>query len=444
MSRSNVAIGLIAAALLGHGNVSSDAFAAPKAQDDAVTYVVRKGDTLYGLTTTYLVGTSALAELQAVNRVAIPRRLPVGFRLTIPRRLLRFDPIELRLTTFSGPVSVIHAGKPQPAGKGEVLVEGDVTETGANGFALFIGSEGSRIAIPSNSKVRFERARRYRLTAASDILIEIGKGQARIEAAKQVPNGQFRVKTPVATSAVRGTVFRAGFDAAAIVSATEVLEGEVGVAAARNDVAVPAGFGAAANASGEVAKESLLPAPALLDPGKVQTEEAATFALKPVDGARGYRLQVARDAGIEDIVAEGASDAPSASFPNLRNGTFFLRASAISRSGLQGQDEIWSFRRQRVGIAADMGQAAIPGAIRINWHAEGEGAALFRFQLFGDDIGNGKDALPLIDEAGLTQPGMTLTGLKRGVYRWRIGVRMTTAEGSAEAWSPLQKFTVSN
>ena len=53
-------------------------------------------------------------------------------------------------------------------------------------------------------------------------------------------------------------------------------------------------------------------------------------------------------------------------------------------------------------------------------------------------------ALPLIDEAGLDKPGLTLTGLKRGAYHWRLGVIQTTAEGSAEVWTPLQKFTVSN
>ena len=80
----------------------------------------------------------------------------------------------------------------------------------------------------------------------------------------------------------------------------------------------------------------------------------------------------------------------------------------------------------------------IPGAIRINWLVEGEGQSRFRFQLLGKD-----SAVPLVDEAGMDKPGITLTGLKPGTYRWRVGVIQTVPEGSAEVWTPLQTFTVS-
>lgn len=413
---------------------------AQAADADAISYTVRKGDTLYQLARDYLTGSNPLAELRAANRVRIPERMPVGLKLTIPKRLLRFRPIELRLVSFNGPVNVIADGRAAPAQKGAVVVEGGGVQTGSNGFALFAGNEGSRIALPSNSTVRFTRARHYLLTDAPEVEVAVDKGRAEVQAAKQKPAGSFRLRTPVAVSAVRGTVFRAGFDEARKAGTTEVTEGEVAVAAARAELAVPAGFGAAADASGDLAKEELLRPPALIDPGKVQTESAVHFDLAPVAEASGYRLQVSRDGGFTEIVSELTPATASADFAGIGNGTWFVRAAAISRRGLLGLEETWSFRRQRLGLAADAGQAGIPDGFRINWAAEGEGRQVYRFQLFAKD----RPGLPMIDEGGLTEPGITLVKLPKGAYRWRVGVISVTPEGTAEVWTPFNAFNVSN
>lgn len=413
---------------------------AQSVEADVVSYTVRKGDTLYRLAQDYLTGANPVGEVRAANRVRIPERMPVGLRLTIPKRLLRFRPIELRLVSFSGPVSVVSSGQTAAAQKGLVLVEGGGVQTGSNGFALFAGNEGSRIALPSNSSVRFTRARHYLLTDAPEIEVSVDKGRAEVQAAKQKPAGSFRLRTPVAVSAVRGTVFRAGFDQARGAGTTEVTEGEVQVAAAKAELAVPAGFGAAADAMGDLAKEELLRPPALIDPGKVQTESAVHFDLAPLPGASAYRLQVSRDGGFTEIVSEVSPAAPAADFSGIGNGTWFVRAAAVSQRGLLGLEETWSFRRQRLGLAADAGAAGIPGGFRINWTAEGEGRQVYRFQLFAKD----RPGLPMVDEGGLTEPGITLVKLPKGAYRWRVGVISVTPEGTAEVWTPFNAFNVSN
>ena len=112
----------------------------------------------------------------------------------------------------------------------------------------------------------------------------------------------------------------------------------------------------------------------------------------------------------------------------------------MDTNSLHGVDEVWSFRRQRVGLSADVSPTALPGGFRVNWMVEGEGTSIFRFQLYSQ--GNGD--VPAVDESGLLQPGITLTNLKRGLYRWRVGVTQTTSEGSTEVWTSLQQFTVSN
>lgn len=428
------------ASLLWSGLLASAALPAvafAQSADEQVTYEVKAGDTLIGLGQRYLVSNAAALEVGRINKVRNPRRLPVGTRLAIPQRLLRFDPIELKLQSFSGPVTVSGGQPPRP---GLVLPEGTEIETGSNGFVTVSGADGSRFTLPSHSKVRILHSRRYVLGTASDIDLDVRKGRADLRAAPQKPGSAFRVRTPIAVSAVRGTVYRVGLAEDSATSFTEVLEGGVAVNTSAAAVAVEAGFGAASRSDGAIAKEALLVAPALRSPGKVQTDALVSFAFKPVEGAKSYRLQLARDAGFLDVMAETVSNEPAAEFADIANGTMFVRSTAIAASGIEGTSETNSFRRQRVGLTASAGESGVPGGLRFDWLAEGEGAAVYRFQLFGPD----KDAPPLIDQAGLTQPGLTLTGLRPAAYRWRVGVIMTTPEGSAEVWAPLQELKVNN
>lgn len=421
----------IAAVLLG---LSAGPLHAAPGGEDTFVYTVKRFDTLYDLAQDYMTGPNAWREVQASNRVRIPKSMPVGYRLAIPRRLLKFTPIVLRVQTFSGPVAVSGV----EVRKGLELAEGSVISTGANGFVVISGADGSRIALPSNTRVRIGQARKYLLVPATDIELQVERGKAEIQAAKQAPDSRFRVRTPVAVTAVRGTVFRAGYSEEAASSASETIEGEVAVAAAKAELAVPAGFGAAAKADGGLAKETLLPAPALADPAKVQTEARVAFDFKPVDMAQAYRMQVARDAGFLDVIAELYAVQPHAEFEGMKNGIYFVRAAGFSAAGLQGLEETYSFRRQRVGLAADAGQSALPGGFRFAWQSEGEGTTLFRFQL----LRAGDDGVPLVDEPALGKPEVTITGLRPGAYRWRVGVIQTTPDGSAQVWLPFQKLTV--
>ncbi|WP_310531626.1 FecR domain-containing protein [Novosphingobium sp.] len=402
--------------------------------EDTFVYTVKRSDTLYGLAQGYLIGPNAWREVQAANRVRIPRNMPVGYRLAIPRRLLKFTPVALRVQTFSGPVAVSGA----EMRKGLELAEGSVITTGANGFVVISGADGSRIALPSNTRVKIGQARKYLLMPATDIELQVDRGKAEVQAAKQAPDSRFRVRTPVAVTAVRGTVFRAGYSEEAASSASETIEGEVAVAAGKAELAVPAGFGAAAKAGRGLAKEALLPAPTLADPAKVQTEVQVSFDFKPIERAQSYRIQVARDAGFLEVIAELQAQRPHAEFEGLTNGMYFVRAAGFSAAGLQGLEEAYAFRRQRLGLAADAGQAGLPGGFRFAWQSEGEGTSLFRFQLFNTS----DDGLPLVDEPALGKPEMTITGLRPGAYRWRVGVIQTTPDGSAQVWLPFQKLTV--
>lgn len=424
-----------AAAALAHSGLAAPATTRLRADEEALVYKVRQGDTFYTLARDYLVDMRQAAALQKLARVSNARRLPVGRDLAIPRDMLRFDPIVMRVQTFSGPVTLA-GGTPT---RGAVVGEGVELATGANGFVTLIGDDGSRVTLPSNSRVRLERARRYRIDKSGDIEFSVQGGKADVSAAKQLPQGRFRVRTPVAVAAVRGTSYRVGTDEDAAVSRTEVIEGLVGVAASGEAVDVGAGQGVVARPGEALAPEQLLPPALPIDPGKVQTEELVHFTFKPVAGASGYHSQVANDASFLDIVAEGNSTLPEADFADIPNGNRFVRSAPVSASGLEGLSEAFAFRRQRVGLAASAEPSDLPDSYRFNWLVTGEGTSLFRFQLFME----GQEEA-VVDEPGLDKAGLTLTALRPGTYRWRVGVIQTVPEGSAEVWTPPQKLNVSN
>ena len=61
---------------------------------ETLDYVVRPGDTLIGLAAAYMNRPLDYRRVQRENRVADPRRLPVGRALALPVALLRAEPDE--------------------------------------------------------------------------------------------------------------------------------------------------------------------------------------------------------------------------------------------------------------------------------------------------------------------------------------------------------------
>lgn len=413
------------------------AFAPASANEtDDVVYIVAPGDTLYGIAERYLVNTGSAREIQQINKVRYPRRLTIDRALLIPRQLLRHNPAELRVAAFSGPVQI--AGNAPTVGA--ALREGQVIETGPNGFISFSSQFGGRISLPSNTSARLIMARRYILGNTLDVDFAITRGRAN--ATSPVLGGQdrLRMRTPLAVTAVRGTEFRVAYDAqAGEVSLTEVTEGEVRVAAAGQERDAPAGFGVSSTPAGVSEPEPLLPAPEVLNPGAVQTGATLEFALEPVGGAVGYRFQLARDAGFLDVISEQVENDEFAELPGIDNGRFFVRAQGIAVSGLEGDSESYSFVRKRLSVSASAAAAQDYDGFNFAWAPEGSERATFAFQLW-------LEAEPqslLVDEMGLTVTQVTLTDLPAGKYVWRVAaVEAGVDQSLLKVWAAPQTLIV--
>jgi len=420
---------------------SGEAAASPPPQDAEVLYRVRAGDNLYSLAERHLLRTSDFAIVQRLNRIVDPYHLPVRRTLRIPRKLLRYDRLRAKVTAFRGTVRIVQRdGSALAARLGQEIAEGAEITTGANSFITIQLPDRSVVTMPSQSRIAVSRLRRYGLTGGIERLFSIVTGRARaIVRPMRGDEDNFRFSTPVAVSAVRGTEFRMSYRPKDEVATTEVLEGTVAVGAETKPEAtiVRAGFGTASNTD----KALPLPAaPALLRPGAIQDEERLRFNLQPMPGTVGYRVQIAQDAGFLDVVSEAGAPSPLVELDSLPDGTWFVRASAIDRNGLEGLADTYSFQRRLNTLTTALEQRRT-GRFReylFRWEPEGEGTHQFRFQL-KKAAGDGP---ALVDEPGLTARRLILTNVPPGDYVWRVHTLQFIDHTAYGKWSATERLTI--
>jgi hypothetical protein len=411
---------------------------------ETIDYTFKRGDSLYTVGSRYFSSNAAYAYVSQYNRIKNSRAIMPGTVIAIPRRYIKSRLLEAQILSFRGNGSIEQAGVVSMPAIGVKVTEGMILQTTEDGFMTLGLSNGSRITIPSKSRIKVVQMRELLLGGSVNFEFTLDKGRAEASVTPlKNKHDRFRVRTPVAVSAVRGTKFRIAYEAIDKPSLTEVLEGGVDVAV--NDVKttkaadpIKAGFGASVSASGAIVTEALLAAPAVLNPGRLQKDVAVTINVAPVASATGYHVQLAQDAGFIDLIAAKRAEAPSVVFDNIANGTYFVRAMAIAPSSLEGMTETYSIRRMLTVVGGEVA-ALEPGVFQFKWMGQGEGKRSYRFQLLRDT----KDTTALVDEVGLSDTVITLKGLAPGTYFWRVAARQFSADGISESWTPAEKVIVS-
>jgi hypothetical protein len=424
--------------------VQSQVIAAPArrqpAQRSMVVYPVKEGDTLSALAASYMLGPDAVQIVQRLNHIADPRRIPIGLKLRVPLQMLRQDQILATVHSFSGPVTIASNGRTASATTGMRLGEGSLIQTGANAFISLDLPDGTVVTMPSQSNVSVGWLRRTALTGSIERRFDIKAGRVRAVVTPMTdPRSNFRVTTPVAVSAVRGTDFRVGYDPSADRATTEVLTGKVAVSNTKaRGTLVMAGFGATEQRiAGVSAPIPLLPAPEPIDLVGRQRDPIVSFAVKPIAGAASYRLEVARDAGFVELVSELNSAEPRFALTDLPNGTYFSRISAIDAVGLEGKSEVYGFQRRLHGISASM-ESGGKRRYLFRWTNVGDGTYIHRFQLTRCDAAQ----IPVIDQANVANLGLVVNNLPAGTYCWRVQ-SIEVGGGTDDAvWSEINKFTI--
>ena len=418
-------------------------------RESPLSYLVNRGDTLIDLAHKYLRSPNDYRQLQRDNQIANPRRMATGRPLNIDPALLRTRDDPAQLDSFRGDVRIERNGATIAVTQGITLREGDVINTGANAFVRIAFSDGTHTVVPSQSRLRLDRLRRFVINDAPDhrLVVERGRVESRVTP-RQRPGG-FRVTTPTAISAVRGTEFRVAYDEATGISATGVLDGTVAVADAADTTAVllPEGQGAALR-PGQTAlvATSLLAAPVMAEDSALQTLQAIGINYSAPANTKIIQGFVASDASMQDLVAETQTpNGTPLQLAELPEGQWFLRLSAISEDGLEGRGRTFNFIRARNGIGGlslENEQLNKARLYRFKWKAEGEGEATFRFQLTRANEEGEPHGQPLVDSPALTESTFTLTDLPPGTYSWRVEGTRHRFGHRLTVWSNPEVLTI--
>ena len=361
---------------------------------------------------------SAYREVGTLNHIANQDIVPAGRVLKIPYALLRTTPITATVEAFRGAVDIERAGGHAKAAVGAVVTEGAAVETGEGAFARLSLPDGSHIALPSSSRIRFDRLRVVVLTGALDRMLTLQKGRAESTVTPMTaPDSRYVISTPVAVTSVRGTVFRTAFDPSDSHASAGVLRGSVAVAGGNTSTLAHVDEGVTATPAGVSGPKALLAAPELLHSEFPQTDDVLHFEVEPVTGAKSYRLTIATDAEIASPVVEKLFDKAAVDLPALPDGTYYAQLSAIAPDGLEGKASVTSFIRLRNTLKTNPVRKE-GSSYLFSWESGGDTPALYHFVIRRE----GDEGPPVVDEKALTDDHYTAKGLAPGDYRWRLTV----------------------
>jgi hypothetical protein len=417
---------------------------AANAAGQYIAYKVKRGDTLLDFGKRYLSKQSDYTLVQKQNRIANPRFLSTGSTLQIDRSLLKYNSAPATVLSVRGNVIIAAANARVNAASGQTITEGVRITTSASSFITLQLADGSRISLPSNSDVTIRLMRTYVLGNSLDYDFAITTGGVRSDVKKhKSPDDRYRVRTPRAVSAVRGTDFQSRYNAEAGSDFIEVVEGGIEAGQTGSDPSqassignIAAGNGVAVNQSGNVIREALLAEPNLINPGKIQADEELLFKVNPQSSANGYRYTLSSDAGFVDQISDVRAEGNEVRLGALDDGNYFIRSRAISANGIEGMPVTFGFKRRLNGVKASAGKG--DDGYNFKWLGTGAGQRLYHFQLLQGSV----TGTAIIDEAGLKSNQISISDLPPGDYFWRVGSVQFLDNEANSNWSEFEKLSV--
>lgn len=322
--------------------------AAAQMEGEFLVYQSRDGDTLRGIRERWLLPAADLRQLQIWNGVAGDLLLPSGTAVRIPERWVKTLPVAAHIAAFRGEVRIVRRGEGLPAAMDMQLHEEDELETGPNGFVTLVLPDGSRVSLPSASRVAIERLRSVPMLDMLDRRFVLVRGHAGMKVTPMVnPASRFLVTTPVAVAAVRGTEYRVSFTPAEMRAVTEVREGRVAVRLLDGsaELLLEAGFAAIAGVDGIRGPLQLPARPLVAVRTRIQTAPEVLFRLQPRPGIARYLVEIAADAEFADLVASGESATDTVIFRDIPDGHYYARAHVIDADGLRSLPTAFEFDR---------------------------------------------------------------------------------------------------
>lgn len=319
--------------------VGSLVFMSAQSQASDWRYSVRPGDTLWSVCQEYTVYENCWRELAGHNQMNNPQQLPIGTLLLIPVEWLKQAPVAAQAVYILGDVSFSSRHKkPAELIAGQALRIGNKIVVG-QGSATLRFADGATIVMSANSELIIDSSSAIKQAKAQSIEVSLPRGEVQVTVPKRMPRTQFRIKTPTAVAAVRGTQFRVSSSAPTADSLggqtrSEVLEGVVSVSASNDSQNITAGHGVR-TMSGQGLSEpvTLLAAPrwnrSCNDPGYVEWQISLA--------ATQYRLALmVNDTKLDQVLSSVTVTDSSYVFKELEEGCYQVKVNAVDSQGYNG------------------------------------------------------------------------------------------------------------
>ncbi|SER08508.1 Uncharacterized conserved protein, contains LysM and FecR domains [Nitrosomonas sp. Nm51] len=342
-------------------------------------YTVRPGDNLWNLSERHLLGIQYVKRLQQLNQIQNPYVIPPGKQLRIPVAWSRVsDKVSAQIISVHGGAFIERANqKKEAAAPGMQLSAGDTVQSENDSFVTIEFADNSLVRVQDNSRIHLENMQILGDYGLIDTLIRLEQGRTENSVPNNTRQGtRLRIKTPSATSSVRGTAFRVGIIEPQSSTTSEVLTGNISVSASEAFVKVPAGFGTVTALNEPPAPPVvLLPPPDLTGTSSYYESLPLVIRLNPLHGAHAYRTQIALDPDFNHLVSEFSTATLPFRDGNIPDGEYWLRIRGIDESGIEGKDAVMRFglnaHPEPPFITAPLpGDAAAPESQQFSWTSQ--------------------------------------------------------------------------
>ncbi|WP_084455072.1 FecR family protein [Comamonas composti] len=414
---------------------------------EVIAHRISPGDTLSQLADRYLGDHQLWPLLQQSNNNVNPYRLKPGSALTVPMRLLHMAMASVEFVQGDAHAtrSSIEANalpvSAEPLHKGQSLQEGDRLRLAENAFVAIRLADGSLVRIQSESDLQLRQMRQKGRAGNLESVLDLRSGSVEVSSPpmRNPPPRRLEVRTPAATTSVRGTHFSVHANPSGTTSAT-VDKGLVLVSsdkAEHKQALLRPGLQLVVAANGHLeSPRHMLTAPDLSNwPSLTEDSQWLSLPLPSVEGAVAYQVQLAQDEELSTVLRSDVFKTSPIRFTDIDDGEYLLSVRGLDTQGIPGQP---SHRKIRVKAhpIAPLYEAPVAGAtigigesgLRCTKVAQ---ASRYRIQVAA--AGGAQSFVPLIDVSDLTDCELAASALGQlpaGDYLWRTASLRKLADGS--------------
>jgi len=404
------------------------------------TYTLRSGETMADLARTLLNKNITPQQLAGYNRLASTATLTEGDQLQIPLGWLKRQPEPARATSVSG--NVLHVsgtdGQKSRLTESSVIRAGDELLSSA-GTATIVLADGSELRMSPNSRLIFNRLTRFGESGMADTRLRLQRGEIHTRV-KPVPDGgpHFKIETPSAVAAVRGTVF--SMQARPNASSVQVIEGAVDFGKPGEVRRVPAGYGASVATSGSIPmRMRKLPPPPEVNPIAPVLQQLPAELSWQKTGAGQYRVDVFEQNNGAWVQSRELSETRF-DISRLDNGHYDIHLAAIDQSGIAGMPAITPVQIDLQARTASLLSPEAGGSVdddmpEFHWRLNGSNE-LARMEISEDDS---FASLVATSEWAPENRALPSRPLSPGQYYWRV---VTEAGGNSVASSEPRSLII--